>query len=344
MPEWYSQPPLLLAAFMVVVGFYMLIKGADKLVEGAINVAQKFHLSTAVIGATVVAFGTSLPELVVSTGANLKALSMDMLNDPSGPAAIAIGNIVGSNIFNVGAILGIAAMVSPLKLPRHMLRLEYPLMILALSMLVLFSLPNGAVASIERVEGMIFFVGLLLFTYFAVKNGKVDTSEVSEVAKHPQKTFSAIMKISIGILMLTAGGDISLNGAIALAESVGMSERVIGLTVMAMGTSLPELATSITAAKKGEQDIAVGNIIGSNIFNVFCIVGISSMILPLPVHPGTMSWDYWWMMSFSLVLFPFMLWKGQLKRIHGFLLFSALVIYVSLLIFFPELTGNGLSA
>lgn len=333
MPIWYSEPSLFLAICFVLVGFYSLIKGADFLVEGAVDIARKFNMTPAVIGATVVAFGTSLPELVVSVGANVKALEQGLGHDPNGPAAIAIGNIVGSNIFNVGAILGLSALFTTLTVAKSILKRDYPLMIVSLILMILLSI-WGENQSIDRFEGVLLVIGLLLFTFQAIKLGKVDPGE--ELVSSEEETLGlASGMVFLGIVMLALGGEISLTGAIAISESLGMSERVIGLTVMAIGTSLPELATSIQAVKKGEHDIAVANVVGSNIFNVLSIVGISSIIIPLPVHSDSISWDYPWMLGMSLLLLPMFYIFKKVNRWMGCILVSCLLVYIVLLLLKP---------
>jgi len=333
MPDWYADPPLLLAMLFVVGGFYVLIKGADMLVEGAVNLAKRQGMHPAVIGATIVAFGTSLPELVVTMGSNVKAMQAGVPGDADGPAAIAIGNVVGSNIFNMGAILGLAAMVKTLPVPRSTLRLDYPLMIVALGALILFSVPLGTAGPvIERWEGGLLLIGLIAFTYTAIKLGKVPAEEVEELASHEHSLGGAIGFILLGVLMLTGGGEVSLTGAIEVAEAIGMSDRVIGVTVMAVGTSLPELVTSVQAVRRDHTELAIGNVVGSNIFNVLCIVGLTALIFPLPVAQGTLNWDYWWMMGINLGLLPMFLIGRHVGRVKGVILVVALVTYITLVL------------
>jgi cation:H+ antiporter len=317
------------------VGFWVLLKGADLLVAGAVSIAQRTGLSPAVIGATVVAFGTSLPELVVSVVSSVQA----NVTGETGRADIAISNVVGSNIFNIGAILGISALMRRLPVPASSLRLDYPLMVAAFVFLVLFSIPwDGGAGRIYWWQGAIFVGGLIAFTVMSVKLGKVDTDEVAEAGGDGRSVGSAIGLIVIGILMLAGGGEVTLTGAVKLAELAGMTERVIGLTVVAIGTSLPELATSIQSARKGHTEIAVANVIGSNIFNVLCIVGVASLILELPVNRGTVGWDYLWMMGFAIVLLPMMLSGRVIGRPAAVVLLVMLVTYVTLLIVAPSLS------
>jgi len=331
LPSWYTEPHIVVAILLVCAGFYLLIKGADLLVDGAVIVANKFSLSPAVIGATVVAFGTSMPELVVSIGANIKAISMGATG-PNGPAAIAVGNIVGSNIFNIAAILGIMAIMTPLKIPVSTAKFEYPLMILSLMILIVFSFITTGDYQISRIEGVILFLGLVFFTYFSVTLGKVPAGEIEEAQSHHGSMLHAILVIIAGMLMLCIGGEITLNGALSISEKIGLSERVIGLTVMAIGTSLPELVTSVQAVRKKETEMAIGNIVGSNLFNIFSVIGITSMIIPLPVSENTLFFDYWWMLGFSLIIFPFILTKKAIGRKTGVFFVVALISYISIIL------------
>lgn len=343
MPDWYAHPHWALAIVFVLVGFFVLIKGADLLVEGAVAIARKTGMAPAVIGATVVAFGTSLPELAVSVFSLINA------GDPSqyasvaeSPAAIAMSNVVGSNIFNIGAILGISALVRHLPVPKSTLRIDYPFMIVAMLLLVGFSMTGGQSGEIARWEGGVLLVGLLLFTVLAIKSG----GGADELPDEPEdgdaiKPLKAIGLILAGVVMLTVGGDVILKGSVALAETAGMSKRVIGLTVVAIGTSLPELATSMQAARKGQTEIAVANVVGSNCFNVLCICGIASMFQPLPVPEGMITWDYIWMLGFAVALLPLMLTGRTIQRGEGVFLVIALLTYVTLLVAFPSISGGG---
>ena len=305
MPEWYAHPPTILAVAFVVAGFWVLLKGADVLVSGAVTVSMRFGMSLAVVGATVVAFGTSLPELVVTVGSNLKSSALANASDgplevSKDPAAIALGNIVGSNIFNIGAILGITALVGwPLPVPKATGRRDYPLMLASLLVMSGFFF-LGEPKAIVRWEAAVLFVGLLGFTIWAVKSGEA-AGEAEELAEEAGSASvgKAVALILSGLVMLVIGGDVALRGAIRIAEDLGMSTRIIGLTVMAIGTSLPELATSLQAVRKGHTDIAIGNVIGSNIFNSLAIVGLSGLIVTLPVVEQMLRVDVWVMLAMS---------------------------------------------
>lgn len=268
-----SQTIVLILFF---VGFLFLIKGADFLVDGASSIAKKYNISPIVIGLTIVAFGTSMPELVVNIFASL-----------SGNSEIAIGNILGSNIANVLLILGISSLIYPLTAKRNTVIKEIPFSLLAA--LVLFFLANdklidGESASVvSRSDGMILIAFFIIFMYYTIGLTKGDHApdenegDIKELSNQ-----KSILFVLLGLTGLVIGGKWIVDGAVVLARMVGMSESVIGLTVVAIGTSLPELATSAVAAYKKQTDIAIGNVVGSNIFNIFWILGVSSIIHPLP--------------------------------------------------------------
>lgn len=258
----------------LVVGFVMLVKGADWFVEGASKVAEKFGIPQLVIGLTIVAMGTSLPEAAVSTSAALK-----------GSAEITIGNVVGSNIMNVLLILGLTSVISPLAVQKSTVRYEVPMVIGASALLAGMGLTDGWVG---RTDGLILLAGMVLYLLYLLRMSKKGQAviEEGEQADKNDSLFKLVLLILIGGVMIVLGSDITVDAATALARIFGMSERLIGLTIVAFGTSLPELVTSVTAAIKGKADIAVGNIVGSNIFNIFFVVGISAVITPVIYAPN----------------------------------------------------------
>jgi cation:H+ antiporter len=281
-----------------------------------------------VIGLTIVSMGTSLPELTVSLAATFR-----------GVTEIAVGNVVGSNIFNVCIVLGMAAVVLPMRVHSSAVRLEWPFMFLASFQLLLLA-RDGVV---DRLEGGFFVVGLLLFTTYVVRIGRTEVAgeeardlarEVAELQAPDrlQSVGGALLLIAAGIALLVVGGEVLVRGAVDLARAAGMSERVIGLTIVAAGTSAPELATSIVAARKGQSEIALGNVIGSNIFNILGIVGITALVRPLPVSAAMLGSDFWWMLATSFVIFPMMRSRYLVGRGEGALLLGAYVVYVTLLI------------
>ena len=265
---------MILALIMLVVGFLLLVKGADFFVDGASSVAKKLRIPAFVIGLTIVAFGTSAPELAVSLTAAIK-----------GSNDIAIGNVVGSNLFNTLVVLGASAAITPIAVEKGMIKKDYPLSIFAslllgiLVMDTIFFKAEGM--SLGRMDGVILLIAFAGFMVMTVKAGMEGRVEEEESEGMPM--LKAIILIGIGLAGIVYGGDLSVEGAKEIARFFGLSEAIIGLTIVAVGTSLPELVTSVIAAKKGESDIAVGNVIGSNLFNIFLILGASATILPMNV-------------------------------------------------------------
>ncbi|MFQ6044877.1 MAG: calcium/sodium antiporter [Gemmatimonadales bacterium] len=315
----------MIAAAEVVGGLLLLFLGGHSLVRGAATVALLARISTAVVALTVVSIGTSLPELAVSVDAALRR-STD----------ISYGNIIGSNIFNIGAILGIAALVSLIRVRRQMVRIEYPIMF-AVSGLVLLLARDGVV---DRLEGgflVVLLVGFLaLMVYLARTDAATAQSAEREVlrAAHVRDGTGRawgrnVAFVVLGIAALIGGADLTVSGAVRIAEMIGVEQRVIGLTVVAMGTSLPELATSLVAARRGEQEIALGNVVGSNIFNLLAILGITATIVPIGVHPRALAVDNWVMIGLSAALLPLMLWGRRVSRRDGVLLLTGFVAYMT---------------
>lgn len=260
---------ILLQIVLLAIGFVMLAKGADWFVDGSSGIATKFKIPQIVIGLTIVAMGTSAPEAAVSITAALK-----------GSAEITIGNIVGSNILNILIILGLSAIVTPLAVAKSTIRVDIPVMI-GITLILLGMGYDGTVSLLEGVLLLVIFasyIGYLMFTAF--KN-KEEDDEVKELS-----VFKALMWTVIGLVLIVWGSDISVSAATNLAKIFGLSERFIGLTIVALGTSLPELFTSVSAARKGNADIAIGNIVGSNIFNILFVVGLSAAIIPVPFVEG----------------------------------------------------------
>lgn len=258
---------------LFALGFPALLKGADLLVDGSVSIAKRFNISNIVIGLTIVAFGTSLPELVVNVMAGL-----------NGSNDLAIGNILGSNIANIFLILGIAAMIYPLSTKQNTVWKEIPFSLLAI--LVLGALVNdqfidgGPLSILSRIDGFVLLAFFLIFFYYIISISKGDKSSEDATMKKISPLRSAIY-IGLGLLGLMFGGTWVVNGAIAIATALNISESLIGLTIVAIGTSLPELATSAVAAYKRQTDIAIGNVVGSNIFNIFWILGVGALINPI---------------------------------------------------------------
>ena len=306
---------------LFVLGFVLLIKGADLLVDGSASVARKLKISDISIGLTVVAFGTSMPELVVNIFASFQ-------NNPD----IAIGNILGSNIANILLILGISAIIYPLTVKKNTIWKEIPFSLLAA--LVLGILASDALidgrnfSELSRGDGIALIGFFAIFMYYIVSIAKEPDSEV-EVEVKNLSTAKATMFILGGLAGLVVGGKLIVDGAVEIAGSIGLSESFIGLTVVAVGTSLPELATSAVAAYKKNVDIAVGNIVGSNIFNIFWILGISSIIKPLPFTPASI-YDLGMTIVASVLLFIFLFVgkKHSIGKVKGILFVLIYILYI----------------
>ncbi len=262
---------------LLLVGFALLIKGADIFVSGAGSIAKKFNISNLIIGLTVVAFGTSAPELAVSSLASV-----------NGQNAIAISNVVGSNIFNILVVLGICAIITPINVKNNILKKEIP-MLLGISTILIFLLFDGfnfssANFGLSRFDALILLVLFGCFMWYIIKSSKSQTEEETDAEEIVEiATSRSIVFIVLGLAAVVFGGQLVVDNATAIAQSWGVSETVIGLTIVAIGTSLPELVTSIIACRKGSSDMAIGNVIGSNIFNILFILGISGTISPITV-------------------------------------------------------------
>ena len=270
----YLSNPILLGLFLVV-GLVLLVKGADWLVDGASKLAKRLGVTDLVIGLTIVAFGTSMPEFVVN-----------MVSVADGATDLAITNILGSNIINTLVILGCSALVCPLVAQRSTVRLDIPLNIVAGVLVLVFVFISSPMEpkGLSRIEGLallVVFAAFLVYTFYTAKADATTTTEST-----PFPLWKCVVLILAGLVCLVVGGEMIVKTAVAIARYCGVAESVIGLTIVALGTSLPELATSVVAAFKHNNDIAIGNVVGSNIFNVFFILGTSAIIKHLPVYPG----------------------------------------------------------
>ncbi len=318
----------------LIGGLVLLVLSGDYLVKGGVGIATKFKISSLVIGMTVVAFGTSAPELIVSLQAAIH-----------GSSAIAIGNVVGSNIANIALILGVTAIVSPLIVSRNSVRKDWPFMMFA-SLLFTAAAYNGI---ISRIEGFIGFALLIAYTAWQIISSRRNYLEGKEEEETENIAIwkSALMIIA-ACIGLSYGAEFLISGASNIAKSLGVSERVIGVTIVAFGTSLPELAASVAAALKKETDIAIGNIIGSNIFNILSVIGLSSIISPIPVEWSAFCYDFRWMNAIALVLIILIIpirqyitskgtktslfTEGKLGRIGGVTLLLLYCLYIFLLL------------
>jgi cation:H+ antiporter len=334
-----ARLPLTMTALLLAVGLVLLVVGAEALVRGASRLALAFGISPLVIGLTVVAFGTSAPELAVSVTSSL-----------AGAADVAVGNVVGSNIFNVLFILGLSALIVPLAVAQQLVRLDVPLMIAASLLLVLF----GRNGQVSQAEGLVLFLGIACYTVFLVRQSRREGKPVAPVGTEyeeafgegaPKRRWQWVLDLGLvlgGLALLVIGGRWLVDGAVTFARLLGVSELVIGLTIVAAGTSLPEVATSIVAALRGERDIAVGNVVGSNLFNILCVLGLASAVTPggLPVSAGALRFDIPVMVAVAVACLPIFLTGHVIARWEGGLFLGYYVAYVLYLVLVS--TGHGL--
>jgi cation:H+ antiporter len=319
---------MLSALALVVLGLVLLVAGGESLVRGASGIALLARVSAAVVGLTVVAAGTSMPELVVSVQAAL-----------TGSPGLSVGNVVGSNLFNIGAIIGITAIVRPLRIRGPTVRLEWPVMMLATFEMHLLARDG----SIDRLEGGFLLGALVAFLAYAVWVNRADRPAAEQMESEGVPTASLgrrggtalalnVLAVLAGMGLLAGGSTALVEGAVSLATRLGVTPTVVGLTVVAAGTSAPELATSLVAARRGQDDIAVANVIGSNIFNVLGILGTTALVRPVPVPLVILQRDHWWMIGASLLLFPVIISGYRVSRMEGLLLLGGLCTYLTLLV------------
>ena len=312
---------MILQIVLFLAGLVGLYFGAEWLVKGASRFASSFNIKPVVIGLTIVAFGTSTPELVTSVIAGIRHSS-----------DIAMGNVIGSNIANIGLILGLSAIVQPLRVDMKLLYREMPIVV-GISFFLYFIGWDG---TLSRLEGFILVAGILAYTFYvyriALKEAASIEQEYLEFEEYIEKGNTTIAKdiflIIIGLGGLVGGAYLLVHSATYIARVIGISELVIGLTVVAVGTSLPELATSMVAAIRKESDISVGNVLGSNIFNILAVLGIAAMIQPIQVNPASLHVDMPVMLLFSIFLIPIITWKFVLTRGQGVLLLIGYSVYV----------------
>lgn len=311
---------------LLVIGFVALVKGADFFVSSSSSIARKFRVSPLVIGLTLVAFGTSLPELAVSFAASLTV-------DPGQTADIAMGNVIGSNIVNITLILGLTALARPIKVSETMHRKEFPYMVFSSILILIFSIGFQSDNMIVWWEGLILLVMFILYVWIMIKTQKQQDSslDIQNIS-----TKKSILLLVIGIAMVSLGGYMVTSGAKGLAVDIlvnllSMTETkavtLVGLSIVAIGTSLPELVTSVVAAKKNENEIAFGNLIGSNIFNVLFIVGLSSLVTPLGINPDVII-DTYLMLAITVCAVIFSITKRIVSKREGFMLVFIYIIYV----------------
>ena len=299
-------------AVLTIVGLVILCFGANWLVSGGVTIAKKLRISQMIIGLTIVAYGTSTPELAASMAAAVGSHT-DLI----------LGNVVGSNISNIGMVIGVCAVVSPLVVKRATTRKEIPIMI-GVSLLLIAISVDG---EISQYDGIMLVAGLIAFTAYTLSRAKKERNEEAEDSATTKTSIPrAIALIVIGAALLYFGGFLTVENAISIAENIGISETVLGITIIAIGTSLPELVTSVIAIRKGHTDIGIGTIVGSNIYNILMILGISSVITGIAVVPGIFT-DYLIMVGFSIVLIAF-LRSGIIPKPAGIGLVIAYAVYL----------------
>lgn len=325
---------MLLNIIMIIIGFILLIKGADFLVDGASEIAKRFHIPEIVIGLTIVAIGTSMPELVVSVTSALE-----------GHSDLAIGNVVGSNIANMFLILGVCSIIRPLVFKKETRLFEIPFTILA-TILLFFLCINGTgeqINTITREEGIILLVFCVLFIIYnlimAKKGEEFDKEDrILELRTEENKQvplWESLFGIVVGIVGLKLGGDLVVNNSVEIAKILGISEKLISLTIVAFSTSLPELITSIAATRKGETDMAIGNILGSQLFNILLIIGVSAALTPINYSKSYDSNIILLIVgSILLGLFPFVGKKNEMTRSNGILFVLTYIVYLASIVCF----------
>jgi K+-dependent Na+/Ca+ exchanger family protein len=312
---------MILNVLFILVGIVLVLWGADRLTDGAVAVAEKMKMPQIVIGLTIVAMGTSMPEFCVSLVSALK-----------GTTDLAVGNIVGSNIFNTLLIVGVSAWVAPMTILKSTVRKDIPFALFASVILLVMCLDGN----ISRLDAGILFVLFLVFMYVTLKGAKTkdddttDKTDSIEDNKKPMATWLSIVWIIVGLVCLIGGSNLFVEGATKVAEHIGVSEAVIGLTIVAGGTSLPELATSVVSARKGNSGIAIGNVLGSNVFNILAILGVTGVITPIHLQGITML-DLSMMVFSTLLVWLFSFTKYKIARWEGIVLTIVFIGYMVVL-------------
>ena len=305
---------MLINIVLLVMGIVVLLKGADWLTDGAVNIASRFGVSQMVIGLTIVAMGTSMPELCVSMVSALK-----------GTPDLAVGNVVGSNTLNTLLIVGCSALVAPIMVKRSSVRRDIPFAVLASLLMLIFCLDGG----IGRLDAALLFILFAVFMFVTVKYGKNEGTETKTTEMAPLG--KAALLLVVGLVCLILGSNLFVDNASFVASTLGVSDAVIGLTIVAGGTSLPELATSMVSTKKGNSDIAIGNVIGSNVFNILMIIGVTGLVKPMHIK-GITSLDLIVMLASMLLLWFFCRTTYKVKRWEGAVLAISYIAYIAWLI------------
>jgi cation:H+ antiporter len=308
--------------FLIIAGFALLLFGGESVVRGSVALAQRLGISPLIVGLTIVGFGTSLPEMVVSVNAALV-----------GSPGLAVGNVVGSNIANILLILGVAAIIAPIAVSPGAVKRD----LLGMSAVTLVYVGLGMSGQIVFWQGALMLIALMSYIGFTVWHDNKSNDEVAELHREeapemgtiPLRTVSIAGIIIVGLFAVVVGAEWLVTGATTLAMEFGVPEEVIGLTVVAIGTSLPELATSIVAAYRGHSDVCVGNVLGSNLFNLFGITGVTAMFTPLPFSDKIVSFDLWILLAVTALIIPFMLSGRRINRLEGSILLALYVGFIA---------------
>ncbi len=316
--------------FWLILGFLTLIVGGDFLVKGSVGLALKANVSTLVIGMTVVSFGTSAPELLVSLGAAKKG---------GEDALMSIGNVIGSNIANLALVLGVTALIYPIKVQKDSIKQDWPVMVVSTILFILFmAFFDGDKYAVNSWEGSILFTLIILFTLFMIWKARKSSKSVKEKGNEEieenkgSPLWRNILLLIGGCLGLIFGSQWLLEAATNIASEAGVNPFIIGVTILAFGTSVPELAASAIAAYRKQTDIAIGNLIGSNIFNILCVVGLTGTVAKMPLKKEVLNYDAWWMLGISVALLPLMISGGKIHRWKGALLVLSYLIYLFILV------------
>jgi cation:H+ antiporter len=320
---------MFLALGLVVLGLALLVVGGELLLRGAVGIATLARLTPAVIGLTVVAAGTSLPELAVSVTAGLR-----------GEVDVSVGNVVGSNIFNATVIVGLAALIRPLIIGGNTIKLEYPVLALV-TLMCLAVCDDGQVSRLDAALFLAVYVGFTAYLVSLVR-GQMTATEVGDLreevkelagpAGRPPRLWVSLALVAAGVVLLCLGAHATVTGAVDLGRLIGLSERVIGLTIVAAGTGLPEVVTSVVSTVRGRDDVAIANVLGSNLFNILGILGLTALLKPLPISAEIIARDNWWMLGVTLLLFPLMFTGRRVNRFEGGLLLAVYAAYLVLLL------------
>lgn len=316
------------AVGLVILGLVLLVVGGEALLRGAVSMATLLKLTPAIIGLTVVAAGTSIPEMAVSVLAAL-----------DNKADISVGNVVGSNIFNITFIIGVCALFMPIPILGNTIKLEYPVLAIV-TLLCLALAQDGEINRLDAILLMTMYIGFTAYLVSLVRQqvsaseAAALTAEVKDISANEKKPvwWSAILLVLVGVLLLAGGAQATVTGAVELARLMGWSERLIGLTIVSIGTSLPEVVASAISLYRGRADVSVGNVVGSNLFNILMILGVSGFITPLPVQEAIYSSDCYWMLGVTLLLFPIIFTGRKISQLEGTILLGCYGLYLTLLI------------